>query len=65
MRIKEFKSGQWLQQYQHKSFSPNCINHSWLVDDEQLTCLLSRADILLGQLNAFSTLIPKAKIIRQ
>jgi len=58
MKIKEFKSGKLVQQYQYTSFSPNHINHSWLVDDEQLSCLLSKADILLGQLNAFSTLIP-------
>jgi Fic family protein len=58
MNIQEFKSGQWVQQYRYKSFSPNCINHTWLVDDEQLNCLLSRANILLGELNAFSTLIP-------
>jgi len=58
MKIKEFKSGQWVQQYQYKSFNPNRINHSWLVDNEQLSYLLSRADILLGELNAFSTLVP-------
>ena len=58
MKIKEFKSGKLVQQYQYTCFSPNHINHSWLVDDEQLSCLLSKADILLGQLNAFSTLIP-------
>jgi len=58
MNIKEFKSGQWIQQYQYKSFNPNRVNHTWLVDDELLSYLLSRANILLGELNAFSTLIP-------
>jgi Fic family protein len=58
MNIKEFKSGQWIQQYQSKSFNPNRVNHTWLVDDELLSYLLSRANILLGELNAFSTLIP-------
>jgi len=58
MKIKEFKSGKWVQQYQYKSFNPNRVNHTWLVDDEQLSYLLSRANILLGELNAFSTLIP-------
>jgi len=58
MNIKDFKSGQWAQQYQYKSFNPHRINHTWLVDDEQLSFLLSKANILLGELNAFSTLIP-------
>jgi Fic family protein len=58
MRIQEFKSGQWVQQFQYKSFSPNRINHSWMIDDEHLNYLLSRANILLGELNAFSSLIP-------
>jgi Fic family protein len=58
MKIKDFKSGQWLQEYQYKSFSPARINHSWMVDDEQLSYMLSRANILLGELNAFSTIIP-------
>ena len=58
MNIKDFKSGQWIQQYQYKSFHPHQINHPWLVDNEQLSYLLSRANILLGELNAFSTLIP-------
>jgi len=58
MNIKEFKSGEWVQQYQYKNFNPYHINHTWLVDDEQLSYLLSKANILLGELNAFSTLIP-------
>jgi Fic family protein len=58
MQIKEFKSGQWLQEFRYNSFSPNYINHLWLVDDAQLGFLLSKANILLGELNAFSTLIP-------
>jgi Fic family protein len=58
MNIKDFKSGKWIQAYQYKSFSPASINHSWMLDDEQLNFMLSRANILLGELNAFSTLIP-------
>jgi Fic family protein len=58
MKINEFISGRWTQQYQYKSFTPAHINHSWLIDNEQLSFLLSKADILLGELNAFSTLIP-------
>jgi Fic family protein len=58
MNIKDFKSGKWVQADQYKSFSPTPINHSWMVDNEQLSFMLSRANILLGELNAFSILIP-------
>jgi len=58
MKIQEFISGQLSQQYRYKSFSPAHVNHAWLIDDEQLSYLLSRANILLGELNAFSTLVP-------
>ena len=62
MKITEFISGFWVQQYQYKSFSPSKINHSWLLDDEQLCLLLSKADKLIGELNAFSVLIPDVDI---
>jgi len=58
MKIQEFISGRLVQQYHYKCFSPTTVNHAWLVDDEQLSYLLSRANIILGELNAFSTLIP-------
>jgi hypothetical protein len=53
MKIKDFKSGHWKQQYQYKSFSPTKINCSWMLDDEKLNFMLSRANILLGELNAY------------
>lgn len=58
MKISEFTSGTWKQNFQFKSFLPEPINHSWIVDDEQLNYMLSIADIRLGELNAYSTLIP-------
>jgi Fic family protein len=58
MKISEFNSGTWKQNFQFKSFLPEPINHSWIVDDEQLNYMLSTANIRLGELNAYSTLIP-------
>ena len=58
MNISDFKSGTWQQQYQYKSFLPEPINHTWLIDDEQLSYQLSIANIKLGELNAWSMLIP-------
>ena len=34
------------------------INHAWIVSDAKLNRLLSEADLKLGELNAFSQLIP-------
>ena len=58
MDISKFKSGSWQQQYQYKSFIPTEVNNDWIVDDGTLNKLLSEADIRLGELNAFSELVP-------
>ncbi|MDH3325983.1 MAG: Fic family protein [Gammaproteobacteria bacterium] len=58
MDINDFQSGIYKQQYQYKSFSPVPINHAWLVSDGEIQRLLSDADRALGELNAFSQLVP-------
>ena len=58
MDTKDFFSGTYKQQYQYKSFLPSPINIEWEVSDSILINLLSQADIKLGELNAFSQLVP-------
>ncbi|MFW5755591.1 MAG: Fic family protein [Tangfeifania sp.] len=58
MRISSFNAGRNIQQYNYKSFEPNQIDLPWEVDDAGVTMLLSQADIKLGELNAYSQLIP-------
>ena len=58
MDIKDFKSGVYKQQYKYKSFTPNPVNIEWQISDSVLVNLLSEADIKLGELNAFSQLVP-------
>ena len=58
MNIKEFSAGVYKQQYKYKSFLPNPVNIDWQVSDNILVNLLSEADIKLGELNAFSQLVP-------
>ncbi len=58
MEISDFKSGKYQQQYEYKSFSPSKINHAWAVSDGEIQRLLSDADRVLGELNAFSQLVP-------
>lgn len=36
MKIEGFKSGKYLQQRDHKTFSPANINHQWIWDDVKI-----------------------------
>ena len=58
MNISEFQAGAYEQQYEYRSFLPTAINHEWNVSDPQIATLLEDANRLLGELNAFSQLIP-------
>ena len=58
MNINEFKAGHWEQQYQYKSFLPELINLEWCVTDPETLTIMDEASRLLGELNAFSQLIP-------
>ncbi|MDP2423226.1 MAG: Fic family protein [Bacteroidales bacterium] len=58
MNISSFKAGKTVQRYQYKSFEPNVIDLPWHIDNDGLIMLLSLANIKLGELNAFSQLIP-------
>ena len=58
MDIRDFQSGEYRQQYQYQSFLPARVNHAWSLHDADLLWLLSQADRKLGELNAFSQLVP-------
>lgn len=58
MNISHFKAGKLVQRYQYKSFEPNQIDIAWNVDVAELNMLLSQANLKLGELNAYSQLIP-------
>jgi len=62
MKIGAFISGTWVKQYQYKSFLPETINHAWTIDDDRMNLLLSQASQHLGELNAFSSLVPDVDI---
>ena len=54
MKIEEFKSGSYLQQYEYKSFSPTFINNEWTWEDGKINTLLAEANRKLGSLDTFS-----------
>lgn len=58
MDIRTFKSGVFRKQYEYRSFTPALIDHQWIISDPKVNQLLSQADRKLGELNAFSLLIP-------
>jgi len=58
MNFNDFKAGQWIQQYQYKSFSPVHINSEWTWSDPQINTLLEEAMQAIGELNAFSLIVP-------
>lgn len=58
MNLKDFKAGNWVQQYNYKSFSPAKINHTFVWDDPQINTLLENATRSLGELNAFTLIVP-------
>lgn len=65
MNIKDFKSGTLRQEYQYKSFIPEKINHTFTWDDPQINTMLEDATRALGELNAFTMIVPNVDIFIQ
>ena len=53
-----FKAGIYKQQLEYKSFSPFPVNKLFEWEDRKIDVMLSEAMRLLGELNAYSTLVP-------
>lgn len=58
MNIVDFQAGRYESRYEYQAFLPEPICHEWVIADPELSDLLGRADRALGELNAFSQLIP-------
>lgn len=58
MKFETFKAGRWQQRYQYKSFEPVPVNHEWRWEDPAINRLLEQATQALGELNAFSLIVP-------
>jgi Fic family protein len=58
MNLLDFKAGQYVQQYQYKSFEPSKVNQEWTWTEPKINTLLAEANNRLGELNAFSLYVP-------
>lgn len=56
--MKNFISGNYINQGSYKSFQPNLINQEWKIENMELLNLLSQADRQLGRLDMYSEYIP-------
>lgn len=58
MKFENFEAGHWLERYQYKSFEPILVNREWTWEDTTIHTLLASAYKALGELNAFSLIVP-------
>ncbi len=65
MKFETFESGQWRARYQYKSFEPTLVNREWTWEDAKINLLLESATRALGELNAFSLIVPDVDLFIQ
>lgn len=65
MKMEEFHSGVFRQQYQYKSFSPSLVNQVWTWEEPKVNTLLEKATQALSALNAFSLIVPNVDLFIQ
>jgi hypothetical protein len=58
MNISEFRSGEYEQQYEYRSFQPTPINQEWIVSDPQILTLQLGASLSISTLVVRSTQLP-------
>lgn len=58
MDLKDYKAGNYIKQIEYSSFMPSKIHNEWVISSPKVNKLLAEANRLIGELNAFSQLIP-------
>ena len=62
MKLEEYNSGKYVKMNDYKAFIPSKINYNWGWDDTKLDKLLAEANRQIGELNAYSLLIPNVDL---
>ena len=62
MKLEEYKAGEYKQGNGYKAFLPSNINYNWGWDDTKLDALLAEANRQIGELNAYSLLLPNVDL---
>lgn len=62
MKLEDYNSGQYIKMNDYKAFIPSKINYNWGWDDTKLDKLLAEANRQIGELNAYSLLIPNVDL---
>lgn len=65
MKFETFKPGRWQQRLHYKSFEPTPVNHDWTWEDARIHVLLEAANRALGELNAYSLIVPDIDLFIQ
>ncbi|MBS1750190.1 MAG: Fic family protein [Bacteroidetes bacterium] len=58
MKIDDFFAGNFIKQLDYKAFVPEKINMVWSWDDRELTKLMEKSALAMGQLDAYSHQVP-------
>jgi len=58
MKLESFQAGTFQPQNNYQSFSPSPVNLEWTWDNAHINTLLEEATRSLGELNAFSVIVP-------
>lgn len=62
MKLENYKAGEYKQGSGYKAFLPSNINYNWGWDDTKLDSLLAEANRQIGELNAYSLLLPNVDL---
>lgn len=65
MKFETFVAGEWRQRYQYRSFEPVTVHRAWTWEDAGVNTLLEQATRALGELNAFSLIVPDIDLFIQ
>lgn len=65
MKFEQFKAGRRQQRHQYQSFEPLPVDHEWTWEEPSINVLLESANRALGELNAFSLIVPDIDLFIQ